>query len=229
MEIKVNVNQIPVSVLDEGAKDYPAMSKIGQLFTADWHMRVIMAGLAHRMSFGTITGAANITMVGNNDTTTELRRPEMIVAVDTGYLVPMSVNVGANCDLDADDEEMEVLVTADRTTAVTAADIATATGVAGAPDNLLDGAPAFQGRSLDIATASITAPAALDILYYNYWEALGADPLVCTNFNVDHVWKIPTLLAGPCSLFLYVGGTIDPTFVGSFVFAHIPLNWAPVS
>lgn len=226
-DFKVNVNQIPVDVLSEGRMGFPAMSKVGQLFTADWHMRVILAGFAHRMSFGTISGADNITMVGDG-TAIELERPEAIISVDTGYLIPMSLNLGVNEDLDLEDEELDILVTADRTTAVSAAELAAAIAVAGAPDNLLDGAEAFTGRAVKVCTVDITDPVHSDVLFYKYWECIGNDPLILTDWNVSHVWKHPILLAGPCSILMYVGGP-TPTFVGSICFAHIPLNWAPTS
>lgn len=226
--IQANVNQIPVDVLTEGEEAYPAISLLGQLFTADWHIRAILAGWAYRISFGTISGAADITMVGDG-TAIELERPEMIIAVDTGFLVPMSLNLGVNSDTDAENDEVDILLTSDRATAVSAAELGAATATAGGPVNMLDGAPAFSGRSVKVCTADITDPVHSDVLYYNHWECLGADPLVLTDFNCDHTFRFPTFVAAPCSLILYVGGTEAPTFVGSFCFAHVPLKALPTS
>lgn len=224
---KVNVNQWLPDVLTEGINDFPAISLLGQMFTADWHIRLILAGLAHRMSFGTISGAADITMVGDG-TAIELEVPEAVVAIDSGYLIPMSLNLGINEDLDAENEELDVLLTADRATGLSAAEIATATGTAGAPDNMLDGAPAFTGRSVKVCTADIVDPVHSDVLFYSHWECLGANPLIATDWNIDKVFKFPTFLAGPCSIILYVGGP-TPTFMGSLCFAHIPATYVPTS
>lgn len=223
---KVNVNQAVPDVLSEGINDFPAISLLGQLFTANWHIRLIMAGLAHRMSFGTISGAADITMVGDG-TAIELERPEAIIAIDSGYLIPMSINLGVNEDLDADNEMLNILLTADRATGVSAAEMATATATAGAPDNMLDGAPAFAGRAVKVSTADIVDPVHSDVLFFRHWETIGADPLIATDWNIDHSFPYPTLLAGPCSILMYVGGP-TPTFVGSICFAHIPAGYAPV-
>ncbi len=230
-ETKVNVNQIPPDVLTEGIKDLPAMSKIGQLFTADWHTRVIMAGLAYRVNLGTITADADITMVGQG-TVIDLELPNVIVVADSGFLVPMSLNLGINCNLDTGAQVLNVLVTADRATGVSAAQLAAATGAAETPVNLLDGAAAFGGRCISVATVNtgITDPVHSDYLYFNEWNnPSGNDTLGPTNFNLDHVWDDPTFLAGPCSLLGYWGGSAAVTVVGSLVFAYIPASWLPTS
>lgn len=227
-DVKVNTNQIPVDVLAEGVNDFPAMSKIGQLFTADWHTRVILAGRAFRMSIGTIAGSSTHTLVGNG-TLIDLDVPEGIVAVDSGYLVPMSLNLGLLCDTDAEHDVCEVLLTTDRATAISADEIDTATGTAEIALNMLDGADAFSGRVVSICTTQVTDPVHTDLLFYKNWEALESDPKGPTNFNVDKVFAYPTFLAGPCSLLLYFGGTVACTGMGSLTFAHIPTSWMATS
>lgn len=227
-EIKVKTNQIPPDLLSEGTKDYPALSKIGQLWTADWHLRLIMAGKCFKMYFGDIGEDTDITMAGNG-TAIELERPEACICVDTGYLIPMALNLGINSNLDTDNDECDVLLTSDRTTAPTAAEMATGAGTATPPVNMLDGAEGFVGRYLNVATGDLTNPVHNDVLYYSHWERIGGTPLEITNLNVDKVFEWPTFLAGPCSLLLYVGATQAPTFVGSLEFAHIPKSWVPIS
>ncbi len=230
MNLTLNVNQIPPDVLSEGVKSFPAMSKIGQLFTADWQTRVVQAGLAFRVNMGTITADADITMVGQG-TVIDLELPSCVVVVDSGFLVPMSLNLGINCNLDTTPQVLNVLVTDDRATGISAAELAVAVGVAETPTNCLDGAAAFSGRCISVATVNtgITDPVHSSFLYFNEWNIPTSDPLGPTDFNVDHVWADPTFIAGACSLLLYVGGSAAATFVGSLVFAHIPASWLPTS
>lgn len=226
--IQTKVNQIPAKVLNEGAESTVAQSKLGQIWTADWHIRLILAGKAFRLSIGTIAAEADITMVGNG-TAIELERPEALIAVDTGFLIPMSLNLAVNANLDTAADEVDVLMTSDRATAVSAAEINTAAGTAETPDNCLDGAEAFDGRCESIFTGDITDPVHSDVLYYKHHMRLTSTPLEVQPLPVDHVWEHPTFLAGPCTILLYVGATQAPTFVGSFVFAYVPASWVPVS
>ncbi len=227
-QTKLNVNQIPVDVLTEGIKDYPAISKIGQLFTVDWKERLILAGRCYRLSIGTIAAGGSFTKVGNG-TTVDLDVPQGIIAVDTGYLIPISLQLALHSDADAEDDEVSVLLTGDRNSALSAVEIAAGTATPETPDNLLDGAIPFEGRVASIATADVADPTHSDIFYFKHWEAIGADELVITEFFVDKEFVIPTLLAGPCTMYLYFGGTVATTAMGSIVFAHIPSSWAPTS
>jgi hypothetical protein len=226
-EIKVNTNQIPVDVLTEGVKDYPAMSKIGQLFTADWKTRLVLAGKCYRMSIGTVSGSGDITLVGTG-TTMDLDIPSGIVAIDNGFLVPMELNIGFASLADAASDEVDVLLTVDRATGLSAAEIATATATAETPDNLLDGAEAFSGRAASVATVAITDPVHSDVLHYSHFMGMGVS-VVTLDLTVNKSWDYPSFLAGPCTMYLYVYGTIATTFAGSIVFAHIPSAWVPTS
>lgn len=226
-QIKANVNQIPPDLLVEGTKDYPAMSLLGQLWTADWRIRLILAGMCHKIYFGTITAEADISMVGNGEAI-ELERPECLICVDNGWLIPLSLNLAVNSDMDLEDDECDVLVTSDRNLAPLAAAVATAAGTARPPVNMLDGGQTFAGRYSNISTGDLANPVHNDVLYYKHWERLGANPKEATNMFVDKVWEFPTFLAGPCSLLLYVGATQRPFFVGTLEFAHIPKSWIAV-
>ena len=227
-DIKANVNQIPVDVLTEGTKDYPALSKAGQLFTANWKTRLVLAGLVYRLSMGTIAGSADVTMVGTG-TVLDLDLPSGIIAADSGRLIPIELNLGLKSLMDAASDEAEVLMTADRATAVSASDIAAATLTQEVPDNLLDGGPAFGGRAVSVVTATpITDPVHSDVLLYHHFESLGI-AVSGQSFTVHKEWDYPNIIAGPCSLLLYVGGTIATTFIGSLVFAHVPEAWFPVA
>lgn len=223
MDVKAKVDELAPSVLSEGDLEYPRLTNIGQLFTADWRNRLILAGKAYRMSIGTISGTTAHTLVGAG-TAVLLERPYGIVAVDSGVLIPMGLQLAGISDTDADNDVVDMILTADRAVAVAAG----ATATVEAPDNLLDGGAAFGGRAWSIATGDIATPVHSDILYYKCWEAYGAS-LGPTNFSCEKTWRYPTFLKGPCSLLLYFAGTIATTGMGTLVFAHVPDSWIPTS
>jgi len=223
-DIKAKVVQADASVLS-GDESYIQMSKIGQLWTADWKYKLVAAGRCYRLSFGTISGGTDIVLGGAATGGIDLDRPEGIVAADTGFLIPMEIDISGDSDTDAEDDDVQVLVTADRATAVAAG----ATATAETPDNLLDGGEAFTGRAWSLATGDITDPVHSDILYYRFTGALGANSLANTRFINHKVWEYPNFIKGPCSLLIYAAGEVAFTFAGSFVFAHIPTSWAPTS
>ena len=227
-QTKINVNQYEPDVLTEGEYNYPAISKLGQLFTAGWQERLILAGRCYRLSIGTISGSGGYTKVGNG-TTVDLDIPQGLVAVDSGFLIPMSLQLSGRSAADDEDDEVAVLLTGDRSQATSAAQIGAGTATAETPDNLLHGAPAFEGRVASIFTVAITDPVHSDIFYFEYWSGIGGDPTFMSKYTVDKEFIRPTLLAGPCTLLLYFGGTSATTAMGSLVFAHIPSAWAPVS
>lgn len=229
-DVKVKVDQLAPSVLSEGDMDYPAMSNVGQIFTVDWVNRLILAGCVYRMSWGTISGGTAHATVGTG-TVVNLDMPFGIVAVDTGFLIPVSLQAGLIANADAENHYVTALLTADRAgTVESAAYIATLAGTAETPDNALDGGPAFQGRAVSDGTTALGAnPTHSDILFYREWEMTGADALGPTDFVVDKEFKEPTFLAGPCALLLYFGGTEAVVGMGSLVFAHVPSNWVPIA
>lgn len=227
-DARAEVSQSTVSVLSEGDPKFVQQGVTGQIWTADWHQRLILAGRVYRMTIGTITGSTSHALVGTG-TVIDLDLPEGLIAVDSGYLIPMALNLGLLCNTDLDNQVCEVLLTSDRATGVPSSDVNEST--LETPANLLDGADAFQGRAWSLVnTTPITDPVHTDLLYYRMWESLGVS-LGPTKFNINEIFKIPTLLAGSgngCSLLLYFGGTQAVTGMGSLVFAHIPTEWAPI-
>lgn len=225
-DVKVRVDQLAPTVLSEGNMENPRMSNIGQLYTADWKMRYILAGRAYRLSIGTIAAGTAHVPVGEG-TVLNLDRPLGIVAVDSGYLVPMSLQGGFIADTDNARDIINVLLTADRALAMTAAEIAAGTCTAETPDNLLDGGDAFVGRCASVATADVADPTHNDILYFNNWDIPKSDPLGPTDFFVDYEFEFPQYIAGGCTLNLYFAGIVAVTGMCSLVFAHIPASWVP--
>lgn len=213
--------------IKSGDKQKLAMSTLGQLFTADWHERLILAGRAFTLDLGTITGGTDYTALTGN-AAIDHDQPEIVIATDSGWLIPMEIDIAiAVDDMDAYDDITEIFFIGDRTTAV-------ATGATATPEtalNCLDGSDSFNGRCYSIVTSDITDPTAADILAFKNWqliqvaaETAGTAP---TNKTFYKKFAFPRLLAGPCSIIGYVVGTNSPTFMGSVTFAHIPTNWMP--
>lgn len=227
-DIKAKVDQLDPDVLSEGNMEFPRISKVGQLFTADWKMRAILAGRAYRVSMGAVTGGTKAVKVGSG-TTVDLDQPQLILAVDTGYLVPMSLQGGFISDADGANDVVDVLLTADRGSALSATQVATGAGTSETPDNLLDGGDAFVGRCASINGTDVTDPVHSDILYFNHWKTPVTTPLGPTHFFVDHEFQFPNFIAGPCTLYLYFAGTVVTTGICSLVFAHIPASWVPTT
>jgi hypothetical protein len=226
-DVKAKVEHATPEPLTEDNMEYIRMSRLGQLWTADWRYKLIAAGKAYRMNIGTVAGSGAYTLVGNG-TAVDLDLPQGVVAVDSGYLIPMALQISGICDIDAENDVADILLTADRATAVPASELAA--GTAETPCNLLDGGDAFEGRAASILTTTpITDPIHTDILYFQTQEAIGADELIVNKFGCDKVFDYPNFLAGACSLLLYVAGTVAATFMGSLVFAHVPTSWVPTS
>ncbi len=204
-----------------------AMTRLAQLFTANWHERLILAGRVFTLDLGTITGGTDYTALTGN-AAIDHDQPEIVIAADSGWLIPMEIDIGiAIDDMDAYDDVTEILFIGDRTTAVASG----ATATIETPLNYLDGGDAFSGRCYSIVTADITDPTAADILGFKSWqliqvaaETAGSAPFVKTYHKK---FAFPRLLAGPCSIIGYVVGTNTPTFMGSVTFAHIPTGWMP--
>lgn len=227
-DIKAQVEQIPPSQLTDGQRDYLRQSVLGQLFTADWHQRLVLAGYAYTVDFGTVAASTYTALTGN--AAPDLDQPEIVIAADSGFLVPMEIDIAiAVDDMDAYDDVTDIVFIADRSQAEAAA----ATATVEVPNNLLDGGAAFSGRCYSIVTGNITAPVPSDVLATWHWELTqvatevgGVAPAIKKAYKT---FAIPTLLAGPCQIIGYVTGTNTPTFTGSVKFANVPAGFFPTS
>ena len=122
-DIKAHVDQIPASILAEGVQSNIPQSKLGQLFTADWKLRLLLAGKLWKMTVGTVNGSADVTKItgGGAGTTMDLDLPEASISVAAGYfLIPVSVKVSCNVDMDADGEQGAILAAIDRSAVIPA-------------------------------------------------------------------------------------------------------------
>lgn len=226
--IKAYVDQFGPNVENDSSYANLTMSKVGQLFTADWVTKLILAGRVYSLDLGTIVhGTEPSALTGN--ATSDIDQPEFIISTGSGWLIPISMNI-ASCadDLDAYNDFQDCLVIADRSQNYTSA-----TSTAETATNLLDGGPAFDGFCCSIVTSDVTDPSPTDTLYYkkyiNIQLASETGASVVPSMEYRYEWKQPRFLAGPCAIVGYVCGTNQPTFIGNFVFAHLPASWVVTS
>jgi len=228
-DIKAKVDQLAAAgAYTNGNMEYPGMTKMGDLFTADWKTKLAMAGVVYELALGTTSGDTTATgLTGNaahdND------QPEIVIAIDSGWLVPISIDINIQVnDDDAYDDATQIGVFVDRSQTVAAG----ATATVATALNLLDGGDAFSGRCYTTVTSDITNPVGSDVLAFKYWEVTQvatetagtgwADKFVCKQFDM------PRFIAGPCSIVGYVTGANTPVYFGSIVFAHLPAGWITV-
>ncbi len=224
------VDQMPPSVLMEGEQEKIRIGKLGELFTVDWHQRLALAGRVFTMPLGTIAGDASYSALTGNGTALDNDQPEIVIAIDTGWLIPIEIDVGYSvADPDAYDDWLDILFIADRSQTVPAGE----TGNIITALNLLDGGDSFSGRCYNTISSDITNPVTSDILGYKYWEQtqLAAEVFgrVTPTYNFYKKFDIPRFLAGPCSIIGFVTGKVAPTYMGSITFAHVPTSWIPLS
>ncbi len=229
-EIKAEVDQISPSILSEGEIENVRMSKLGQIFTADWKQRLALAGRVFTLDLGTISGEASYTALTGN-AAYDNNQPEFIIANDTGFLIPLEIDIGISVnDMDAYNDFTQIVVAVDRTQTAPAGE----TGSIEVALNCLDGGPAFAGRCYSIITGDTSnAPASVEVLASAFWELTIAAAEAATNvypsLSLYKKFDIPKFIAGPAHIVGYVVGTMTPTFMGSVTFAHIPASWVPTS
>lgn len=228
-DIKALVDQIPPSVGSEGVMGYPAMSKLGQLFTADWKLRLLMAGKLWRFSNGTLSGddAVGYITGGGAGTVVDLDEPEIAISVPAGYfLIPIEVLVAGVVDFDADLEVSAILVTLDRTQEPAGVTSATTPTMY----NLLDGGGAFPGTAYGEVTVVTTNPTNEELLAAKTYNAhLTTDGMAVTDMNLHYEPQVPSIVAGPCTLCVYWGASAAMTALGMVVVGCVPTSWFPTS
>lgn len=228
-EVKFKVDQLAATApYTNGNSEQPTISKMGQLYTADWKARLADAGYMFELPLGTTSGDTTATgLTGNaahdND------QPEIVIAIDSGWLIPVSIEIAIQVnDDDAYDDMTQIGIFVDRSQTVAAGATATvATAI-----NMLDGGSAFSGRCYTTVTSDITNPVGSDVLAFKYWENTQlATETAGTPYADKYYYKsfdYPRRIAGPCSIVGYVIGTNTPVYFGSIVFAHIPASFSTV-
>jgi len=225
-DARARVNQLSPSVFTAGDQEKLTLSQIGQIWTADWHQRLIAAGKAYTLDLGTI-GATDWTALTGNAAVDD-DQPEVLIAIDSGYLIPMEIEIDVVVDdFDAYDNITQITFIADRSQGEGAG----ATGTVEVANNLLDGGELFAGRCYSIVTSDVSAVVMNDYLGGKYWTniQLGTEvgAAVPAEKSFKKVFRFPTILKGPCQIAGYVIGTNTPTFMGAVKFAHVPATWFP--
>ncbi len=236
-DIKAKINQIPATVNAEGDFEYVRQTKLGQIFTAGWQERLLLAGKVWKVSIGAITAGNAITQVtgGGAGTVMDMEQPEFIVGVDAGYyLIPISARVMVTGDLDAPDDFMEILLIMDRTNSAPTS----ATATVATPINKLDGGGSFPGRAYTAVTADIEDPVFDELLDYERYEvtavvmagaAANEEDALPTHLKMNYEPRLPSIGAGPCSIVCMWDGAVATTGIACFEFAAVPTDWFPTS
>lgn len=230
-DIKAKVRQSVVEVSGESDLEYLKTTRLGQMLTADWRENLLMAGVCWVIDVGSMTAGGDIIKYsgGGMGTTIDNDQPEIVIGVDSGYyLIPLEIMVGASPDFDADAELAHILAIADRTTGVPTTGVSTAgLGGVATPLNLLDGAGSFPGRAFTLISTDIADPTVDEILDF---ETLivgastgGFDQLA--HLKMEYEPASPTILAGPCGLYVYWGGTGIVYAMARVVVAAVPSAW----
>ncbi|KKN76527.1 hypothetical protein LCGC14_0370360 [marine sediment metagenome] len=229
--LQADEDQASIS-LKSGDDQKVALSKLGEVFSADWKQRLIRSGQAWAVHVGGITTGADIVGVvgGGNGTTIDTDQPELVIGVPLGYdLIPMETHVSAYFHPITDKAINNILLFGDRTQSPVSQ---TATGVAVTPVNLLDGAGAFPGTAWKQATADITTdPVASEILDYVATQTLAATGGPGQGgLKMDYMPEAPTIFRGPCQVVLCWGTTqaSGATGMGVIKVGCVPSGYFPV-
>jgi len=212
------------------------MSKLGQIFTASWKERLLVAGKIWKAHIGAITADGAITKIvgGGNGTVMDMEQPEMIVGVDAGYyLMLLEADVMVESDCDAPDDFMEILLFGDRTQVPVFV-----AGTVTTPVNCLDGAGAFPGVCYTAVTTDMADPVLSELFSYRRYEttavvmagtAANEDDAIVSVLSMHYEPQIPSILAGPCSIVLLFDGTVATNGIATLTFAAVPSTWFPVA
>jgi hypothetical protein len=225
-DIKAEARQTTPVVSGEGDQADVKMTRLGALYTADWKLQLIAAGLAYSLPVGTVAAGGDFTAVvgGGNGTTIDSDQPELVIGVDAGYyLIPMECSAACYADPVTDNGITQIALFADRSQAPVTAN---ASGTAATPVNLLDGSTAFPGRAWTASTGDITDPVCSEMLDYACNE-VGCTTGGSTNLEVKLNYKpdAPSILAGPCQVVLCWGGTAAASGGGIIKVAAVPASY----
>ncbi len=229
-DIKTKVTAFDPAIFTPGAQEPPALSTIGQLFTADWVHRLVLAGRVYDVPLGTLAATSHTGLTGN--AAVNLDQPEVAIGVDSGILIPIQIDINILLnDADAYDDLTQIVFYGDRSQGLTSADESLGNEITVL--NKLDGGAAFTGRATETVAADITDPVASDVLgsFFHHLLQVAAEVggVAPNSLNFHKEFKVPILLRGPASIYGYITGTNTPTYQGNVTVAHIPATWIPTS
>ncbi len=222
-DILAEVKQTTTPVHSEGEEEIASMSRLGQIFTAGWKQKLLTAGKLWVISVGGMGYTGNVTIItgGGNATCIDHDQPEIAIGCPVGYfLIPVEIRVGCRTDLDGDQEVSDIIAITDR-----AADlqVTVPTCTVETPLNLLDGAAAYPGRVWSAITTDITAPTVSEVLDYEAIEAAGAS--TGSRLKMHYEPDVPSILAGPCAVYIFWGGDGVTTGIARVVVACVESSW----
>ena len=215
-----------VGVSSDGQVGDLRMSRLGQLFTADWKTSLVLGGYAFNVTVGDLANAGgDVALVtgGGNGTVVDSDQPELIVGVTAGYvMIPLFFQCALSADLDADAEVANIALFADTTQAPPTS----VTGVTETPISLVGtGVHTSVARAYSAVTADITDPVCSIMLGFKNIRAADAGSAASEQvYGIDYTYdpSVPVILRGPCSVVACVGGTAAVTTAMTFHWAELP-------
>lgn len=224
--IQGSIQQIGPALGVDGNDVDVRMTRMQQVFTANWREELLMGGYCYSVSVGGISAGGDAALVtgGGAGTVIDSDQPEVIVSVPSGYyLIPLEFQASAQVDLDADAEVGNILLFADVTQAVAATGV---TGTAGTAIPMLGGGPSSVARIWHTITADITDPIASMVLAYE--TVRGAEVTAAgesvVKLSAFYQPMTPPLLVGPCSVVACWGGTAAVTAIATLKWAEVPAS-----
>lgn len=227
-DMRLKAAQVSPVTIGEGDLGYVQGTKQGAIYTGDWIEQAIRAGLGWSITVGTMTAGTDISRVtgGGAGSCMDQDQPEFAVGLSSGWLVPIRIMIDVHGDIDAADDDANLLVTVD-----TAANgVSTApTGTAETAANMLGGAGgSCSANCYSAITADITDPTVSELLIARNLWADGSNITVAQLF-VDYQPKYPPRYAGPCAIYGYWGGVAATHGVARVEFLVLPTSWFPTS
>ncbi len=197
----------PLSGWNSGGEEQVPQAPWGGSY-GDWKPRFALAGKIWRAQVGGMTAGGDELLItgGGAGTTIDQDQPELAVSVPEGQvLVPVRIKVGAQVDLIADADVGSIIATVDRATA-----LAAATSTTEVPVNLNGQiATPCPATVLSAITADIADPVETEILDYVTARSVVLSSvgnqaiLVAMDYKPDY----PEFILGPCTMYVYWGGT----------------------
>jgi len=198
-------------------------SRAGELFVQDWRQALVYEGRAFHVTVGALTTPI---VGGGNGTTPDLDQPEFALSIPDGTaIVPMRVHVQVEVPLLAADSEVaEIILGADRVTAIGGGTSTAETAFNMRTDNprttLCTAASAY--------TANSTAEPVLGIELARSqrlgdFQGTPANAM-WTQLELLYEPLNSPIIMGPATLLVYWGGTVAASGFAQVVWAELPEN-----
>ena len=227
-DIRIKASQVTPAAIGEADLGYAQGTKQGAIYGADWIEQAIRAGKGWSITVGSMTAGFGPALItgGGAGTCIDQDQPEIAIGLSSGWLVPIRIMVACHIDIDAADDDADIIATVD--TALNGVSTAP-TGTAETPDNMLDGAGgSCSANCYSAITTDITDPTVSQILDYCniVSDAVNVDT---HQLKMDYAPKYPRRFAGPCALYVYWGGVAATAAIATVEFLVLDTSWLPIS